>query len=302
MEKIKAFRYRKNLSVNDFVRKLDGLGFQARKLGQATDITELMIKDQDCKVFLGVAGALVPAGMKEILVDMISSGWIDVLVITGANLTHDLIEDLGYNHLMGHEDMDDYKLNKKGLVRMYNTLMPNKAYEKLEEFFKKNWEEISKQESIKDFLWALGKLSPGKGILRTCYNKKIPIFCPAISDSGIGLMMWNQLSQGKKAELKALDDLKEILDIAWTAKRTGVIYLGGGTPKNYIQQAMQFSKEANYGVQITMDRAEFGGSSGAELKEGISWGKLSHNATNINLACDITIALPLIYTALKQRI
>ncbi|MEK6973824.1 MAG: deoxyhypusine synthase family protein [Nanoarchaeota archaeon] len=302
MEKIKAFRYRKNISVNDFVRELDGLGFQARKLGQAIDVIESMIKDKDCKVFLGVAGALVPGGMKEILVDMITSGWIDVLVITGANLTHDLIEDFGFNHLIGHESMDDYKLNKKGLVRMYNTLMPNKAYEKLEEFFKKNWEEISKQESIKDFLWAIGKLSPGNGILKACYNKKIPIFCPAISDSGIGLMMWSQLAQGKKAELKALEDLKEILDIAWTAKRTGVIYLGGGTPKNYIQQAMQFSKEANYGVQITMDRAEFGGSSGAELKEGISWGKLSRKAKNINLACDITIALPLIYTALKQRI
>ena len=302
MEKIKAFRYRKNISVNDFVRELDGLGFQARKLGQAIDVIESMIKDKDCKVFLGVAGALVPGGMKEILVDMITSGWIDVLVITGANLTHDLIEDFGFNHLIGHESMDDYKLNKKGLVRMYNTLMPNKAYEKLEEFFKKNWEEISKQESIKDFLWAIGKLSPGNGILKACYNKKIPIFCPAISDSGIGLMMWSQLAQGKKAELKALEDLKEILDIAWTAKRTGVIYLGGGTPKNYIQQAVQFSKEANYGVQITMDRAEFGGSSGAELKEGISWGKLSRKAKNINLACDITIALPLIYTALKQRI
>ena len=207
MEKIKAFRYRKNISVNDFVRELDGLGFQARKLGQAIDVIESMIKDKDCKVFLGVAGALVPGGMKEILVDMITSGWIDVLVITGANLTHDLIEDFGFNHLIGHESMDDYKLNKKGLVRMYNTLMPNKAYEKLEEFFKKNWEEISKQESIKDFLWAIGKLSPGNGILKACYNKKIPIFCPAISDSGIGLMMWSQLAQGKK--ITALQSLQK---------------------------------------------------------------------------------------------
>ena len=156
MEKIKAFRYRKNISVNDFVRELDGLGFQARKLGQAIDVIESMIKDKDCKVFLGVAGALVPGGMKEILVDMITSGWIDVLVITGANLTHDLIEDFGFNHLIGHESMDDYKLNKKGLVRMYNTLMPNKAYEKLEEFFKKNWEEKPKYKVFK------GKELPSK--------------------------------------------------------------------------------------------------------------------------------------------
>lgn len=302
MEKIRPFRYGKDTSINNLVKQFEKLGFQANKLANTANIIGLMIKDKYCKVFLGVAGALVPSGMKEILIDMLNNDWIDVLVITGANLTHDLVEDLGYSHFLGHESMNDEELNKKGLVRMYNILMPNKVYEKLEEFFKSNWNEISKQNNVKDFLWTLGKLSPGNGILKTCFNKKIPIFSPAISDSGIGLMMWGQLSQGKRAEIKAFEDLKEILDIAWTTKRTGVIYLGGGTSKNYIQQAMQFSKEAYYGVQITMDRQEFGGSSGAELKEGISWGKLSPKARHINLACDITIALPLIYCALKERI
>ncbi len=302
MEKIKPFEYKKNSSINDLIKEFEKLGFQANKLAITVNIAESMIKDKDCKVFLGVAGALVPAGMKNILVDMLNSKWVDVLVITGANLTHDLVEDLGFSHFIGHESMDDSKLNKQGLVRMYNTLMPNKAYESLEAFFKKNWDEISRQTNIKDFLWTLGRLSPGNGILKTCYTNKTPIFCPAISDSGIGLMMWGQLAQGKKADIKAFEDLKEILDISWTAKKTGVIYLGGGVPKNYIQQAMQFSKEANYGIQITMDRPEFGGSSGAELKEGISWGKLSPKATHVNLNCDVTIALPLIYSALKERI
>lgn len=301
MEKVRHYTYRKDISIDEMLRQFENLGFQANKLAKTTNIIELMIKDKDCKVFLGVAGALVPGGMKDILVDMLNSGWIDVLVITGANLTHDLIEDLGYNHFIGHELMDDEKLNKKGFVRMYNTLMPNKAYKSLEDFFKKNWTEISAQKNIKEFLWTLGKLSPGDGILKICYNKKIPIFCPAISDSGIGLMVWGQLAQNKNIDVRVFEDLKEILDIAWTAKKTGVIYLGGGVPKNYIQQAMQFSKEANYGVQITIDRAEFGGSSGAELKEGISWGKLSPKAAHVNLNCDITIALPLIYTSLKER-
>ena len=100
--------------------------------------------------------------------------------------------------------------------------------------------------------------------------------------------------------ITSLDDLKDIIDIVWGAKKTGAIYLGGGTPKNYIQQALQFSKGADYGVQITTDQQEFGGSSGALLKEGLSWGKLKYRARFVSLNCDVTIALPLIYSYLKE--
>ena len=299
---IKHFKPIKNIKVNDLVKQYSNLGFQAGKLSKSTEIIESMIKDKDCKVFLGVAGALVPAGMKEILIDMLKNKWIDVLVITGANLTHDLIEDLGFKHYQGSEKEDDKKLKKQDLDRIYNVYMPNEAYKKLEDFFEKNFDELSKTKNIREFLFTLGKLTPGNGILKTCYKEKIPVFCPAISDSGIGLMVWGRLAQGKKIDVNAFEDLKEILDIDWTSKKTGVIYLGGGVPKNYIQQAMQFTKGASYAVQITMDRPEQGGSSGAELKEGISWNKLNENAKFCNLTCDITIALPIIYSALKDRI
>jgi len=93
------------------------------------------------------------------------------------------------------------------------------------------------------------------------------------------------------------------MDIAWTSKKTGVVYIGGGVPKNYIQQAMQLSPhKAEYGIQITMDRPEHGGSSGAELKEGISWGKMNPDANFVNVICDATIALPILYGAVKERI
>jgi len=116
-------------------------------------------------------------------------------------------------------------------------------------------------------------------------------------------MIWGNLAKGKKCGVNAFEDLKEMLDIAWTAKKTGVFYIGGGVPKNYIQQAMQFSPNAaEYGIQITMDRPEPGGSSGAELKEGISWGKMNKDAMFVNVICDATIAVPLIYAALKDRL
>jgi len=294
-------------TVNDLVKqmKLSGV-FGAGALAEATEIAELMIKDKDCRVFFGLAGAMVPGGMKQIIIEMLKKGWIDVLVTTGANLTHDLVEALGFKHYIGDSNADDKELNKKGIDRVYDSYMPNKAYENMEEFIADNFDELSKQKDIKSFLWKLGSLVPKKhceSILATCAEKKIPIFCPAIADSGIGLMVWGRLAKGKKIDVGAFDDLKDILDIAWTAKKTGVFYVGGGVPKNYIQQAMQFSpKAAEYGIQITMESQEPGGSSGARLKEGVSWGKMNPKARYVDVVCDATIALPIIFSALKDRI
>ena len=147
-------------------------------------------------------------------------------------------------------------------------------------------------------MWKIGELAPNRGILKICYEKKIPIFCPALSDSGIGLMIWGKKAKGKRElniQIDAFEDLKEIINLVWDAKKVGIIYLGGGVPKNYIQQALQFTKGANYGIQITTDRAESGGSSGAPLKEGVSWGKMNKDALFVNVPCDVTVALPLIW-------
>lgn len=303
MKAVKQINITKKMSVNSLVKEMSSSGVMgAGRLAKAVDIIEEMEKDKDCKVFFGLAGAMVPGGMKNIIIDMLENDLIDVFVTTGANLTHDLIEALGYSHYQGHSSIDDKQLHKKNIDRIYDSFMQNNVYIGLEDFFKKHFDELKNEKNIKEFLWKLGSLVPKKSILRTCYEKKIPIFCPAISDSGIGLMIWGNIVNGKKTEVNAFDDLKEILDIAWTAKKSGFIYIGGGVPKNYIQQAMQFSKGASYGVQITMDRPEPGGSSGAELREAISWGKLKENAKFVDVICDSTIALPIIYAALKERI
>ena len=103
--------------------------------------------------------------------------------------------------------------------------------------------------------------------------------------------------------IKVAPDMNDIIDFSWTAKKTGVIYVGGGLPKNFIQQSLQFSKGANYGIQITTDRMEPGGSSGAPLREGLSWGKMSKGSKEgedfVDVFCDATIALPLIYGGIK---
>jgi deoxyhypusine synthase len=297
MKPVKHIKIKPKMKVSELVNEMSDMGFGAGKISKASEILKQMINEKDCKIFLGVAGAMVPAGMKQIILDMLDN--TDVFVTTGANLTHDLIESLGHKHYLGKSNIDDEELNKKGLDRIYNVFMKNEVYEKLEEFFKQNIEKFKECNNIKELLWKIGELSPGNGILKKCYEKQIPIFCPALADSGIGLMIWGLIAAGKKFQIDAFDDMKEIIDIAWQAKKTGIIYIGGGTPKNFIQQSLQFSKGANYGIQITTDRQEPGGSSGAPLKEGISWGKLQPNAKFIDVFCYATIALPLIYASIK---
>lgn len=298
MEKIKHIKIDQEMKVSDLVKGMENMGFGAGRISEASKIMKNMFEDKDCKRFLGVAGAMVPAGMKEIICQILDN--VDVFVTTGANLTHDLIESLGEHHYLGSEFADDKELNEKGLDRIYNVLMKNQVYEKLEDFFEENYNEFVKCRTIKEFLWKLGELTPGKGILKKCYEKKISIFCPGIADSGIGLMIWGRLAAGKrKTEIDVFSDINDIIDIAWTAKKRGIIYIGGGLPKNFIQQSLQFSKGAEYGIQITTDRVESGGSSGAPLKEGISWGKMNKDANFVDVICDATIALPLIYSSVK---
>ena len=295
LKSIMHLEVNKDMKISELVEGFKDIGFTANKINQASEILKEMVDDKECRIFLGLAGAMVPGGMKKIILNLLND--VDVLVTTGANLTHDLIEALGEKHYQGKEKINDLELNKNGIDRIYNVFMKNQVYEKLEEFFKENWDEFEKCKNIKELLWKIGEVlscSKEESILKKCYEEKIPIFCPALADSGIGLMIWGRKVAGKKISIDAFDDMKEIIDFAWTSKKNGVLYIGGGTPKNFIQQSLQFSKGADYGIQITTDTPYSGGSSGAPLKEGISWGKINENAKFVDVHCDATIALPLI--------
>ncbi len=303
MKPVKHISITKNMKASDLVEQMKSTAFTAKSIGDASEILSTVIKDKECSLFLGLAGALVPGGMKNIILNILEH--TKVFVTTGANLTHDLIEALGIGHLQGNENADDAELHKKGLDRIYNVLMPNKAYEKLESFFDEHFNEFSKCNSISSFLHSIGsKIQSNNSILRKCFEKQIPIFCPAIADSGLGLMIWGRLvkTTKNKTSINAFEDMKEIIDTAWTSKKSAVLYIGGGTPKNFIQQSMQFSKGADYGIQITTDTPFAGGSSGALLNEGISWGKMKKDAKFVNVHCDATVALPLIWSSVVDTL
>lgn len=138
MKIVEQINIRKGMKVSELVNSMNKSGVMgAGRIGKATEIFKKMVNDKDCTVFLGVAGAMVPGGMKNIIIDMLAKKQVDVFVTTGANLTHDLVEALGYHHYQGCANVDDAKLCDKKIDRIYESFMPNKVYEKMEDFFEK---------------------------------------------------------------------------------------------------------------------------------------------------------------------
>ncbi|UCC21275.1 MAG: deoxyhypusine synthase family protein [Promethearchaeota archaeon] len=302
LKKVDQFKIDEDTNIVELIKSLKNTGFNAKRLALACEIYKEMIIDEECIKFFGLAGALVPVGLQRIIYDFIAEGFIDVLVTTGANLTHDLAEALGYHHLQGSIDINginDEVLHSEEINRIYDVFMPNKVYERIEDFISKI-KIPDNQMSVSSFLSYLGSQLPktSYSILRICYDKEIPIFCPAFTDSGLAMQLGFHY---QNLNLNHFKDMLKMVNIAWDAKTAGVCILGGGVPKNFIMQSLQFCpNSATYAIQITMDRPEPGGLSGASLREAISWGKISEKAKYSTIISDVTIALPLLFWYLKK--
>ncbi|MFW9881571.1 MAG: deoxyhypusine synthase family protein [Candidatus Thorarchaeota archaeon] len=303
LRKVDQIKINEDTNIVELIRSLKNTGFNAKRLALACEIYCEMIKNEDCVKFFGLAGALVPVGLQRIIYDFIAEDFIDVLVTTGANLTHDLAEALGYSHLQGSIDINeisDEALHSEEINRIYDVFMPNKVYEGIEDFISKI-EIPDLQMPVSSFLSYLGSQLPktSYSILRICYEKEVPIFCPAFTDSGLAMQLG---FHHKDLNLNHFKDMLEMVNLAWDAKNAGICILGGGVPKNFIMQSLQFCpNSAAYAIQITMDRPEPGGLSGASLREAISWGKISEKAKYSTIISDATIALPLIFWYLKKK-
>ncbi|MBD3212242.1 MAG: deoxyhypusine synthase [Candidatus Lokiarchaeota archaeon] len=301
LNNVNQFKITKNTDIISLINNLRGTGFNAKRLAIACQIYEKMVRDEKCVKFFGLAGAMVPVGMQGIIHDFIEDGFIDILVTTGANLTHDIAETLGYHHLQGEMDLnqlDDANLRKERMNRIYDVFLPDKVYEGIEDFISEL--DIPDQNmSVSSFLKFLGQQLPDNphSILKIAAEKNIPIFCPAFTDSGLALQLGFHF---QKLNLNHFKDMLEMVDLAWDAANAGVCIIGGGVPKNFIFQSLQFCPtSAKYAIQITMDRPEPGGLSGATLSEAMSWGKVNEDAEHSMIISDATIALPLILWYLK---
>ncbi|MFX1309367.1 MAG: deoxyhypusine synthase family protein [Promethearchaeota archaeon] len=302
LRKVNQFKITDDTDIVELINSLKDTGFNGKRLALACEIYEEMINNKDCTKFFGLAGALIPAGFQKIIYDFINEGFIDVLVTTGATLTHDLAEALGYRHLQGDFEsvnLDDKYLHREEINRIYDIFMPNKVYEGIEDFVSK-LEITDYQLPVSSFLKFLGNQLPknSHSILRVCFDRDVPIFCPAFTDSGLAMQLG---FHHKDLNLNHFKDMLEMVNIAWDAKIAGICIVGGGVPKNFIMQSLQFCpNSATFAIQITMDRPEPGGLSGATLNEAISWGKINENAKYSTIISDATIALPIILWFLKK--
>lgn len=301
---VRQAHLRPGMSVNELVLVMEQAGaYNGGALSRAATIYSSMLTDSKTTRFLGLAGAMVPAGMGGIISDLIRDGRVDALVSTGANLTHDVIEAIGCHHYRGTEQCDDNQLRHEEINRIYDVYLPNDAFITFEGFMQGVLADLDEGStiSISDLLAHIGSRLE-TGILATAARHKIPVFCPAIQDSMIGLQYW-LFRQGKKVTVDAFADMTRIIDLCFAAERAGALFVGGGVPKNFILQSMLMTpKGFTYAVQLTGDRPDLGGLSGATLDEARSWGKVDEDAETVTVYGDATITLPLLVATTLERI
>jgi deoxyhypusine synthase len=314
LEPVKHMKINGKLTVNQLIQQFKNSGsFGAGRLSAACDIYERMIRDEKCTVFLALAGAVVPAGMRSLVADLIREKLVDVVVSTGANMVHDAIEALGGHHYKGHWFVDDHMLYKYHIYRIYDVFVPEEDFVKLDYGVTKIFDEIAaendgKSLSSNEFAWELGKrLNDRNSILRAAYEENVPIFLPAVRDSEFGFIHWlhasTQKTHRKALVVDAFRDVPEIVSICQRSLRNGMIVIGGGVPRNTVQSAALASKKGmDYAVIITMDRPEVGGLSGSTLEETISWGKVKGKADKVMVIGDAMIIFPMMVASVIERL
>jgi len=300
---IKQMDIKARMTVDELVEEMGGAAFGAGRLAEAVDVYEAMLRDDTTK-FFGLAGAMVPAGMRLVVKDLIEDGYIDVLVTTGANLVHDLIEMWGGHHYRGTSCADDIELRHQQINRIFDVFLPDGHFTAFEKRLLDVFAGIGeKNMSIRELLTEIGHRVDADSILGAAARKDVPIFCPAIADSAIGLQAWLH-TQTKKLNVDTFKDMHEFMDICYKARKTGALFVGGGVPKNFILQSMIVTPKGgfDYAVQLTMDRPETGGLSGATLDEAKSWGKVGEGARAVTVYADATITLPILVAAVRERL
>jgi deoxyhypusine synthase len=309
---IEPFAVEAGLTADGLLGRMERISFQGRNLATARRIWKKMLED-DVTIFMGMAGALSAGGLRMVVAHLILHRYVDCLVSTGANLYHDLHETRGQHHYVGSAQVDDALLAEDRIDRVYDTFASE------EEFIgNDNW--IAdfattlehRPYTSREFLFQLGghlwKTTGREGILTSAFRANVPIFCPAIADSSIGMGLSQARQQTPGAgHIDIIGDIVESANIVIHRPRTASVVLGGGTPKNFINQASVqaefYSDEVTghkYALQIVTDVPHFGGASGSTLEEAQSWGKLATDSDRVSVQADATIALPILASALAE--
>ena len=314
--KIKPFDVKNVKSVADLLDSLKNCGFQGKNLGRALDILYKMVSDDDILTVLNLSGAMVPAGMGELICVLMEQGLINALVSTGANISHVLVDAVtNIGHYQGTTEVDDEELFKHRINRIFDVFLPEDSYdlaqERLLNLIKKGFSQKQIEMCASDFLENIGAQIDERCILSIAAKHNIPIFIPAFTDSefALNLAIYSD-KEGYKFDFDMFADLKKFADLISKAKKCGTIIIGGGVPRNWAQQVfplLEHLKEVknmgyDYSVRIHTATELDGGLSGCTISESKSWGKYSLDSTYVSVWCDATIALPILVSGLLQKL
>lgn len=295
----------KDMKIIDLINQFDQSGvLGAGRVARACNILTDMINDEDMSVFMSLGGPLIPGGMRNIITRMISEGHVDLIVSSGANITHDLVEAFGGSHYR-HEGKDDEELNQEGIGRIADINVGSDDFTIFETEIIKIFEKISKDKkilSIQELLYEIGLLVEDENsFVAQAARNNIPIFAPGLIDSMMGLQLWI-FSQDHDFVVDAVADMHYLSDIVFEAEKVGAILLGGGLTKHYTLASNVIKGGLDAAIQITMDRPEAGSLGGAPLEEAKSWAKARCGSSLASVVGDVTVIFPLIYAAALDRI
>ena len=272
------------------VESFEDMAFQSRNLSRACKIYNKMLEDKNCTTILCLAGSLVSAGLKKIIIDLIKHNMVDVIVSTGAIVVdQDFFEGLGFNHYHGFVNADDNQLRELMIDRIYDTFIDEEDLRVCDNTIKNIADSLEPRVySSREFIVEMGRYLDKKGknhesFVLEAYKKQVPIFCPAFSDSsaGFGLVFHQTEKKEKNIAIDSVKDFRELTELKCQSKDTGLIMIGGGVPKNFVQDTVVAADILGvnapmhkYAIQLTVADERDGALSGSTLKEANSWGKV----------------------------
>jgi deoxyhypusine synthase len=302
----------KEIDATKIVEAMKGMSFSARDLARSAEIYDKMLSDKDCTVILALSGSTSAAGCMQVYVDMIKNNMIDAVVSTGASVIDmDFFEALGYKHYKGNVDADNAELGELSIDRIYDTYTDDKELEQCGFVIAEIANSLEKRAySSREFIWEMGKFLENNpkiakkkdSLIQWAFKKNIPIFCPAFSDcaAGFGLVKHQMENPENHLTIDSVKDFRELAELKMNTKETGIVIIGGGTPKNFLQDVVVCTEYSGklmprhkYAIQITVADVRDGGCSSSTFKEARTWGKVELDYEQMVYA-EATLAFPLI--------
>ena len=305
MKPLEQLHFKEDMTLRELVGEMEKCSvLGSGRFAKGVKIMAEMFNDPDYTVFLSLAGPMVPGGLRNVLSYLVEHEYVNVILSTGANLVHDIIEALGYRHYIGTFSADDVELKKKKLGRIGDIFVEQRAFIGLEKELYRILNLIPKKKKecigISELITELAsRLSDQHSILVQSLKHNVSVFAPGFLDSMLGLHIWTY-SQLNMIKIDPLADFRKLSDIVFTAKKVGVIIIGGGLPKHHTLYINTLRDGVDSAIQITLDRPEGGGLSGAPLEEAISWKKIKGKGNFVTVIGDATFVFPLMVLAALQ--